>query len=87
MKEVASRLTKRIQLITDGFHSYLKAVENAFDDEIDFAQLQKMYGGSEGESANEKNIARQNARAAKQKLFLANQMKNLLAFLMLKDRT
>ena len=48
MRDVASRLRNRVQLTTDGHKPYLKAVENAFDDEIDFAQLIKIYGASEG---------------------------------------
>ena len=49
MHDVASRLTNRVQLTTDGHKPYLKAVENAFDDEIDFAQLIKIYGTPEGD--------------------------------------
>ena len=39
-----------------GFKPYLKAVENAFEDEIDFAQLIKIYGSPE-ESNNEKRYS------------------------------
>ena len=48
MNDVADRLTNRVQLTTDGHKAYLVAVERAFDNDIDFAQLVKMYGGSEG---------------------------------------
>lgn len=45
MQDVASRLSNRVQLTTDGYKPYLKAVENAFDlGGIDYAQLVKMYG-------------------------------------------
>lgn len=50
MFDVASRLRNRVQLTTDGFKPYLKAVENAFEDEIDFAQLIKIYGSPEGKN-------------------------------------
>jgi len=41
---IASRLTNRIQLTTDGHKAYLQAVDNAFGCEIDYAMLVKMYG-------------------------------------------
>jgi len=53
MKDLASRIKNRIQLTTDGLASYLKAVNDAFGSEIDFAQLVKVYGSSsESESEN-----------------------------------
>ncbi len=48
MHDVASRLANKVQLTTDGFKAYLEAVENAFDGEIDFAQLVKLYGSLDG---------------------------------------
>lgn len=47
MDDVASRLTNRVQLTTDGHLVYLDAVLGAFE-EIDFAQLVKLYGGTSG---------------------------------------
>lgn len=44
MEDVASRLTNRIQLTTDGHKAYLEAVEGAFGADIDYAQLIKIYG-------------------------------------------
>jgi hypothetical protein len=43
MQDVASRLANCVQLTTDAHHLYLTAVDNAFDTEIDYAQLQKIY--------------------------------------------
>ena len=54
MNDVADRLTNRVQLTTDGHRAYLVAVQNAFDNDIDFAQLVKMYGGSEGNDQERK---------------------------------
>jgi IS1 family transposase len=51
MKDIESRLTKRVQLTTDGLHSYLEAVTDSFGSHIDFAQLVKLYG-KEGSTAN-----------------------------------
>lgn len=42
--DLAGRVTDRIQLTTDGFHSYLPAVEGAFGADIDYAMLEKVYG-------------------------------------------
>jgi IS1 family transposase len=51
MQDVASRISNRIQLTTDGHRVYADAVENAFGSEIDYAMLVKIYGASnDGES-------------------------------------
>jgi IS1 family transposase len=44
MKDVASRLSSRVQLTTDGLYWYLDAVDHAFGIDIDYAQLAKHYG-------------------------------------------
>jgi IS1 family transposase len=46
MHDLAGRLPNRVQMTTDGFRPYLRAVEDAFGTEIDFAQLVKIYGKS-----------------------------------------
>lgn len=43
MDDLRSRLANRVQLTTDGHSAYLRAVEEAFDD-VDYAQLVKLYG-------------------------------------------
>lgn len=57
MNDIADRLSNRIQLTTDGHKAYLVAVQNAFDNDIDFAQLVKMYGGSEGTNEQERKYS------------------------------
>lgn len=57
MSDVADRLANRVQLTTDGHRAYLSAVQNAFDNDIDFAQLVKMYGGSEGINEQERKYS------------------------------
>lgn len=42
--DVASRLTNRVQLTTDGFGVYIRAVEEAFENDIDYAMLVKKCG-------------------------------------------
>jgi len=44
INDLAARLANRIQLTTDGHSMYLRAVEGAFRGDVDFAQLQKLYG-------------------------------------------
>jgi IS1 family transposase len=44
MEDCASRIRNRVQITTDGHRAYLDAVENAFGADIDYAQLQKIYG-------------------------------------------
>lgn len=44
MQDVASRLSNRVQLTSDGHRAYLDAVENIFGLDIDYAQLVKIYG-------------------------------------------
>jgi IS1 family transposase len=44
MKDVASRLRNRVQLTTDGMAKYLLAVESAFQGDVDYAMLIKVYG-------------------------------------------
>jgi len=57
MYDVRDRLTNRIQLTTDGHRAYLVAVERAFEYNIDYAMLIKMYGSSEGESQTERKYS------------------------------
>jgi len=42
--DLASRMANRIQLTTDGLKVYLNAVDKAFGNDIDYAQLIKVYG-------------------------------------------
>jgi IS1 family transposase len=44
IEDLKTRLANRVQLTTDGHQVYLEAVESAFGDEVDFAQLVKIYG-------------------------------------------
>ncbi|MBI1901046.1 MAG: IS1 family transposase [Planctomycetia bacterium] len=50
VKDLASRLAKRVQLTTDGLKSYLDAVDAAFATNVDYAMLVKMYGADPAES-------------------------------------
>lgn len=56
IQDVKNRLSGRIQLTTDGHKPYLKAVDKAFDGEINSAQLVKIYGSPES-TWNEKRYS------------------------------
>lgn len=45
MKDLASRVAGRTQMTTDGLHWYVDAVDHAFGIDVDYAMLQKHYGG------------------------------------------
>jgi len=44
MKDLAARVTTRIQITTDGNRAYAEAVEGVFGIDVDYAQLIKVYG-------------------------------------------
>lgn len=46
MQGCASRIKGGVQITTDGHRAYLEAVEGAFGMDVDYAQLQKIYGSS-----------------------------------------
>jgi IS1 family transposase len=46
MDDIRMRLANRVQLTADGHKAYLEAVEGAFGDDVDFAQLVKLYGAA-----------------------------------------
>ena len=50
MKDLASRLSNRVQLTTDGLKFYMEAVGLAFHGDIDYAMLMKRYGTEPGGS-------------------------------------
>jgi len=47
IKDCSERIRGRVQLTTDGHKPYLEAVEENFGADIDYVQLQKIYGASE----------------------------------------
>jgi IS1 family transposase len=44
MEDLASRLTMRVQITSDGHRAYAEAVEGAFGMDVDYAMLIKLYG-------------------------------------------
>lgn len=58
MQDVEKRIRGRIQITTDGHRVYLDAVEDAFGADIDYAQLQKIYGAPADEDIRRYSPAR-----------------------------
>lgn len=50
--DLKSRLAERIQLSTDRYNLYISAVDDVFDQWIDFAQVLKTFGTTQGEVAH-----------------------------------
>lgn len=46
MADLVKRLRHRVQLTTDAFRPYLQAVKGAFEGDVDYAQLVKLYGST-----------------------------------------
>ena len=46
VSDLASRLSNRVQITTDGHRPYLEAIESAFGADADYAMLVKVYGPS-----------------------------------------
>ena len=46
--DLAKRLTNRVQLTTDSWRAYLTAVQVTFGDEVDYAQIHKIFGPDPG---------------------------------------
>jgi len=44
LDDLRSRLATRVQLTSDGHRAYMVAVDTAFGGDVDYAQLQKLYG-------------------------------------------
>ncbi len=42
--DLAARLKNRVQITTDGLKVYLESIESAFNEDVDYATLQKIYG-------------------------------------------
>ena len=57
MQDIKDRLQNRVQLTTDGHRPYLQAVKEAFDYDVDYAMLVKIYGGSDGNTETERKYS------------------------------
>lgn len=58
MLDCAARIKGHVQITTDGHKAYLEAVEEAFGADVDYAQLQKIYGAPSDEEQRHYSPAR-----------------------------
>lgn len=58
MQDCSERISNRVQITTDGHKVYLDAVEDAFGADIDYAQLQKIFGAPSEEEQRRYSPAR-----------------------------
>jgi IS1 family transposase len=72
IEDLASRITNRIQLTTDGHHAYLEAVDAAFDRFIDYAMLVKIYGNGESGKRAEKKYSPAECVGTEKKIISGN---------------
>jgi IS1 family transposase len=47
VKDVAGRMANRVQVSTDGLKAYVAAMDNAFGQNVDYAQIIKIYGNDQ----------------------------------------
>jgi transposase len=52
LRDLASRVTGRLQITTDGHTAYPDAIERAFGTDVDYAQIIKQYGVEHSEDAS-----------------------------------
>ncbi len=57
VSDVASRLSNRPQISSDGLKTYIEAVENAFGSGVDFGMIIKSYGVDKGEHHQERRYS------------------------------
>ena len=79
MHDVASRLANRVQLTTDAHHAYLDAIDNAFQLNIDYAMLVKMYGAPIGESQTERKYSPNECNGTKKKIISGQPNKKFIS--------
>ncbi len=79
MQDVASRLSNRVQLTTDAYHAYLEAVDNAFNLDIDYAMLVKMYGAPTGESQTERKYSPNECTGIKKRIISGTPHKKFIS--------
>ena len=54
VQDVADRLSSRVQLTSDGYKPYVEAVDAAFQGQVDYAMLIKVYGADKSREAEQR---------------------------------
>lgn len=80
MYDLVGRLASRVQLTTDGHRAYLRAVEGAFGNDVDYAILDKIYGPERGRTYNpERKYSPGEFVAAKKEIITGNPDKKAIS--------
>lgn len=76
LQDVSSRMANRVQLTTDGFHGYAKAVEASFGKDVDYGQIVKVYGSY---AFGERKYSTSGVLAAEKTIFTGNPDTDLIS--------
>lgn len=71
MDDLRTRLSNRVQLSTDGHTAYLNAVTDTFGDDVDYAQIIKIYGNLGGKP-HERKYSPAECQGIKKKKLIGN---------------
>jgi IS1 family transposase len=76
LDDLRERLSERVQITSDGWRAYSYAIEATFGDDVDYAQLQKIYGP---EVAGEKRYSPPQCIGAERKIVKGNPDKSQIS--------
>jgi IS1 family transposase len=77
VRDVASRMSKRVQISTDGLHAYVGAIESAFGGDVDYAQIVKVYG--QVEVSNNRRYSAPEFVSSEKKVIVGNPDERLIS--------
>ena len=72
VEDVAYRLKNRVQLTTDGYRTYIDAVDRTFKNDVDYAVLHKQYGNTDIERDYERRYTPSDVTGIKKKVIKGN---------------
>ncbi len=68
INDLAGRLAERVQITSDGLNVYVRAIDEAFGADVDYAQLVKIYGPSPDGEGSEKRYSPAECTGAKKEI-------------------
>jgi IS1 family transposase len=76
VQDVASRMSHRVQVSTDGFHAYTEAMKNSFGADVDYGKIIKVYGTHE---FGERRYSTPGVMSAEKKIMWGNPNPDLIS--------
>ena len=76
LQDLSSRMANRVQLTSDGFHGYAKAVQASFGNDVDYGQIVKVYGTYE---FGERKYSTSGVLAAEKDVITGNPNRDLIS--------